>query len=107
MRSTRLRLDGVSVGPDHIGANDVSYADVFVVVRDDHALPAPSDWEVTLRTGSDHAIAPGQYELRLDAADGTVLRGAAVLRFTDGRRHLFRGDGDLDGFVDEGMIEGS
>lgn len=106
MRSTRRRLEAVSVGSEVIEGEAAAYADVFVVVRDDHALPGPSDWEVTLRTGSDHPLVPGRYVLRLDAADGSVMCGAAVLRYSDGRRHLFRGDGDLVGFVDEGTIEG-
>ena len=33
--------------------------------------------------------------------DGSRLSGRALLRFSDGRRHLFRGDGTLAGYVDE------
>ena len=98
MRSTRVLVGRMQVGDDHVAADDVSYADVFVVVRDGESAPGPNDWEVTLQTSSDHRLAPGEHELRLDALDGSRLEGRALLRFSDGIRHLFRGDGHLAGF---------
>ncbi|QGG95383.1 hypothetical protein [Actinomarinicola tropica] len=106
MRSTRLALDRLAVGADAIDAEEISYADVFVVVREGARDPGPSDWEVTIRTVHARDLVAGRHELVMQAADGTVLRGAAVLRFTDGRRHLLRGDDPLDGFVDTGPTAG-
>lgn len=77
----------------------ITYADVFVVVREGEAGPGPNDWEVTLQTCAEHHLLPGEHVLAIDAADGAHLRGRALLRFSDGTRHLFRGDGSLSGFV--------
>jgi hypothetical protein len=76
----------------------LGYADVFVVVREGESGPGPNDWEVTVRTPSAHPLEPGLHVLELDALDGSRLSGRALLRFSDGRRHLFRGDGDLVGY---------
>ena len=74
---------------------------MFVVVREGEAGPGPNDWEVTLQTCGEHHLPPGEHVLRIDATDGSHLQGRALLRFSDGTRHLFRGDGRLAGFVDE------
>lgn len=100
MRQTRLVVDRMAVGADAFEPDDITYADVFVVVRDGATGPAPTDWEVTLRTLHRCTVTPGRHQLVMSAADGTILRGAAVLRFSDGHRHLFRGDDDLSGFTD-------
>jgi hypothetical protein len=92
------------VGGAHDGAETdfpadaISYADVFVVVRDGEDRPGPNDWEVTLQTSDDHHLDPGEHILRIEAMDGSVLSGRALLRFSDGTRHLFRGDGRLRGY---------
>ena len=86
----RLQVDGDLVA--------LGYADVFVVVREGEAGPGPNDWEVTVRTPSSHRLEPGAHVLELDALDGSRYSGRALLRFSDGRRHLFRGDGDLVGY---------
>ena len=83
-----------------LGMAALAYADVFVVVREGEAGPGPNDWEVTLQTVDDHHLQPGEHDLRLEALDGSALTGRALLRFSDGTRHLFRGDGHLAGFVD-------
>jgi len=84
-------VDGVPVSFD--------YGDVFVVVREGDDAPGRSDWEAQLRTEQYHRLRLSRCELALTAPDGTCLRGAAVVRFSDGHRHLFRGDDDLQGFV--------
>lgn len=76
-----------------------SYADVFVVIRDGAAVPGPNDWEVTAQSEGSVAIEPGEHVLQLEGLDGTTLTGRALLRFCDGTRVLFRGDGHLAGFV--------
>jgi hypothetical protein len=98
VRSTRVLVERLSVGDDDVAADEIAYADVFVVVRDGESAPGPSDWEVTLQTSSGHRLRPGGHDLRLDAHDGSRLEGRALLRFSDGTRHLFRGDGHLAGF---------
>ena len=83
-------LDGLPV--------DCGYADVFVVVRDESDAPGPTDWEAQVHTDQYLRVAPARHELAFRIADGSELRGTAIVRFSDGHRHLFRGDDDLDGF---------
>lgn len=87
--------DRLTVDADEL---DVTYADVFVVVREGETGPGPNDWEVTAQTRGGRRLAPGEYDLVVEALDGTTLSGRALLRFGDGRRYLFRGDGTLSGF---------
>jgi hypothetical protein len=109
VRSTRLLVGqitaGVVGGPQDgaeavFDADAITYADVFVVVREGESAPGPNDWEVTLQTSSEHRLPAGEHDLRIEAMDGSRLSGRALLRFSDGTRHLFRGDGHLTGFVD-------
>jgi hypothetical protein len=86
---TELSVDGVLL--------EIDYADVFVVVREGADGPADTDWEVNLTSRDRVRVEPGRHGLHACSADGQVLRGDAALRFSDGRRHLFRGDGALDG----------
>jgi hypothetical protein len=76
---------------------DVSYADVFVVLRDGDARPGPNDWEATVRTADRQHFPPGTYELQGETLDDVAISGHAVLRFSDGQQHHFRGDGELGG----------
>ncbi len=100
------RVTAGVVGGAHDGAeadfdaDAITYADVFVVVREGETGPGPNDWEVTLQTSGDRHLPPGEHDLRIEAMDGSVLSGRALLRFSDGTRHLFRGDGRLTGYVD-------
>lgn len=88
--ASRLDLDGLPVS--------VSQAGVFVVIRDGETGPGPTDWEVNATTETSHPVELARHDLAVHIPDGTILRGPAIVRFSDGRRHLFRGDGDLDGF---------
>jgi hypothetical protein len=94
MQSWRLLAATLAVDEVRL---EVSYADLFVVLREGDTRPGPNDWEATVRTNERQHLRPGTYELRVDTPDGLVLRGQAVLRFSDGHQHLFRGDGDLAG----------
>jgi hypothetical protein len=94
MRSWRILVSNVAVNEVAI---DVAYADVFVVLREGDERPGPNDWEATVRTADRQHFAPGTYELRADTIDDHPIGGHAVLRFSDGHHHHFRGDGDLDG----------
>ncbi|MET0729530.1 MAG: hypothetical protein ABWZ76_14655 [Acidimicrobiales bacterium] len=94
MRSWRLLASALAINGTPVEA---SYADIFVVVRDGEIDPGPNDWEVTVRTADSQHLPPGTYELRIHTSDGLVLSGHALLRFSDGYQHLFRGDGRLDG----------
>ena len=108
VRSTRVLVGhmtaGVVGGADDgaqavFDADAIAYADVFVVVREGEPGPGPNDWEVTLQTTGEHRLPAGEHDLRLEALDGSSLSGRALLRFSDGTRHLFRGDGRLTGFT--------
>jgi len=91
---SHVDLDGVPV--------EFDYADVFVVVRDGADAPSSTDWEAQLRTEQFQRITPARHDLALTAPDGTCMRGAAIVRFSDGHRHLFRGDAALEGFERHG-----
>lgn len=88
--ASRVDLDGLPV--------EAGYADVFVVVRDGADQPGPTDWEAQVHTDQYLSVAPARHDLAFSVPDGSVLRGAAIVRFSDGHRHLFRGDAELDGF---------
>jgi hypothetical protein len=94
MRSWRLLLHDVAINEIDV---DVSYADVFVVLRDEDVEPGPNDWEATVRTPDHQHFPPGTYELRGGTIDDVSLSGHAVLRFSNGHQHHFRGDGHLGG----------
>lgn len=88
---THAEIDGIPV--------DVDYGDVFVVLRAaEDRTPEPTDWEAQLRTPGLHRVTQSLHQLTLTSPDGVVYRGEVITRFTDGRRHLFRGNGFLDGF---------
>lgn len=91
--ASRADVDGAPI--------EFSYADVFVVLRDGAPFPASTDWEAQIHTDRTVPITQSRHDLSFQIADGSCLRGSAIVRFTDGHRHLFRGDGDLDGFVRE------
>ena len=97
MRSWRVLLHEVAINEIDV---EVSYADVFVVLRDHEAEPGPNDWEATVRTPERQHFAPGTYEVRGGTVDDVSLSGHAVLRFSDGHQHHFRGDGHLGGVED-------
>lgn len=88
--ANRVDIDGLPV--------EFGYADVFVVVRDGEDRPGPTDWEAQVHTDAPMRVAPARHDLAFTIADGTHLRGVAIVRFSDGRRHLFRGDAELEGF---------
>lgn len=88
--ASHVDLDGLPV--------DIGYADVFVVVREGDEKPGPTDWEAQFHTEHFVTVDLARHDLAFDVPDGTTLRGTAIVRFTDGHRHLFRGDDDLHGF---------
>lgn len=98
MESYRILLHHVDIDGMPV---EFDYGDVFVVVREGREDPAETDWEVHLRTDQYHRIRPARHDLALTQVDGVCLRGAAIVRFSDGYRHLFRGDAALRGFVRE------
>jgi hypothetical protein len=95
VRTTRLLLERLLVNGREVVT---SYADVFVVLRDESGVPGPNDWEVTARSPDAVALEPGKHRLQLVGLDGTTFSGQAFLRFSDGNRLLFRGDDQLSGF---------
>jgi hypothetical protein len=97
MRSTRMLVGRLTSDDDEL---DVAYADVFVVVREGESGPGANDWEVTVTSQEPKRLEPGSHELVFETLEGERLTGRALLRFSDGRRHLFRGDGHLVGYTD-------
>jgi len=96
MRSTRMLVGRLTSDDDEL---DVAYADVFVVVREGESGPGANDWEVTVTSEEPKRLEPGSHELVFETLEGERLTGRALLRFSDGRRHLFRGDGHLVGYT--------
>lgn len=94
MRSWRLLVSEVAINEIDV---QVAYADVFVVLREGDHEPGPNDWEATVRTRDRQHFPPGTYELRARTADDVSVSGHALLRFSDGHHHHFRGDGPLGG----------
>lgn len=86
----KVSVDGVPVPS--------TYADVYVVVRDGADGPGPQDWEVQVRTDQREHLRAARHDLGLTVAGGHQLLGPAIVRFSDGHRHLLRGDGELLGF---------
>lgn len=94
MKSWRLLLSALAINEIAV---EVDYADVFVVLREGDEAPGDTDWEATVRTSQRQHFPPGTYELRGATPDDVDLSGHALLRFSDGHQHHFRGDGHLGG----------
>lgn len=97
MRSWRVLASELAINEIPVPTD---YADVFVVLRDGDDQPGPNDWEATVRTAERQHFPPGTYELAMHTADDVSLSGHAILRFSDGHQHHFRGDGELGGVHD-------
>ncbi|MGK2949886.1 MAG: hypothetical protein ACSLFP_15045 [Acidimicrobiales bacterium] len=94
MRSWRVLASELAINEIPVTAD---YADVFVVLREGDEQPGPNDWEATVRTAERQHFPPGTYELQMRTPDDVSLSGHAILRFSDGHHHHFRGDGELGG----------
>jgi hypothetical protein len=55
------------------------------------------DWELIHRSSERYVIKQEPYDLEMVGPDGT-FSGPAILVRSDGRSHVFRGVGKLDGF---------
>ena len=87
IRFGHLRLNGIAV--------DVRYGDLLVALDDSSAQ---LDWEVVVATTDVLDLEPMSYDVHIETGDRRQLWGAGVLVRTDGRAHVFRGGGKLDGF---------
>lgn len=94
MRSIRVLLEAATVGGAEI---PLQQGHLHVVLREGDAVPGPTDWEVLLVTEETTDVRPGAHIVALVTADEHRLRGRALVRFSDGHRHLLRGDDDLGG----------
>lgn len=55
------------------------------------------DWELVHRSSRRHPLKQEPYDLEMEGPDGRFC-GPAILVRSDGRSHVFRGVGRLDGF---------
>jgi hypothetical protein len=94
VRSCRVAIEECSVDERWL---DLGWSQLFLVVRDEQTGPGPNDWEANVTTPEGDRLEPGEHVLRLRLADTHVVSGRALLRYSDGRHHLFRGDGALAG----------
>ena len=93
MRSWKLAIDAAVLDGERL---DLQHAELLVVLREGDERPGATDWELNVVTADRRRVAPGIHVVRLDA-DEHHLTGRAVVRFSDGHRHLLRGDDHLDG----------
>ena len=87
IRFGHLRLNGVPV--------DVRYGDLLVAQDDASPL---LDWEVVLATRQPLQLAQASYDVHIETADCGQLWGSGVLVRSDGKAHVLRGSGGLNGF---------
>jgi hypothetical protein len=55
------------------------------------------DWELIYQSAHNHRLRPEPYDLEMVGPEGR-FGGPAILVRSDGRSHVFRGVGTLDGF---------
>ncbi|MFN0026902.1 MAG: hypothetical protein ACKV2O_06945 [Acidimicrobiales bacterium] len=89
-RFSHLCLNGVPVG--------VHYGDLLVA-QDEVATAV--DWEVVLTTTDELRLEPASYDVHIEVGEDRQLWGPGLLVRSDGRAHVFRGGGALDGFSSE------
>ena len=86
-RFGHMRLNGIPV--------NVRYGDLLVAQND---CNEQLDWEVVVKTTDRLTLEPSAYDVHVETSEDRQLWGAGVLVRTDGRAHVFRGGGTLDGF---------
>ncbi len=86
-RFDHLRLNGVPV--------DVHYGDLLVA-KDEASSTV--DWEVVVTTMVTLHLEQAAYDVHMETPDHRQLWGSGLLVRSDGRAHVFRGGGALDGF---------
>lgn len=91
MRHTRIRFDRLQLNGVPV---DVRYGDLLVA--QDECAQRP-DWEVVVSTFDRLELEPRAYDVHMESS-GRQLWGPGVLVRSDGRAHVFRGGGVLDGF---------
>ena len=89
-RFDHLRLNGVPV--------EVRYGDLLVA-QDESSVSI--DWEVVVTTADRLQLEPAAYDVHLETWEDRQLWGPGLLVRSDGRAHVFRGGGRLDGFSAE------
>ena len=94
MRSWKLAIGAAALDGERL---DLERAELLVVVREGDDRPGPTDWELNVITVERRRVTPGIHAVRLDTAGGEELTGRAIVRFSDGHRHLLRGDDHLLG----------
>jgi hypothetical protein len=68
--------------------------DLLVAANDENE---DLDWELIYRSSEHWRLRPEPYDLEMEGPGGRFL-GPAILVRSDGRSHVFRGVGTLDGF---------
>ena len=93
-RFSHLRLNGVPVGVHYGG---------LLVAQDEAAVAV--DWEVVVTTVDELHLEPASYdvhvEVGVEVGEDRQMWGPGLLVRSDGRAHVFRGGGALDGFSTE------
>lgn len=87
IRFGHLRLNGVPV--------EVRYGDLLVAQDESAEL---MDWEVVVATTDRLELPMSAYDVHIETAELRQLWGPGLLVRSDGRAHVFRGGGTLDGF---------
>lgn len=92
-RFSHLRLNGVPV--------PVHYGDLLVAQSE---VASSVDWEVVVSTIDELHLEPAPYDVHVETAEARQLWGQGLLVRSDGRAHVFRGGGALDGFRAEDFL---
>lgn len=87
IRFEHLQINGVPV--------EVRYGDLLIA-KDDCAQLL--DWEVVVSTRDRLELQMSAYDVHMETGDARQLWGPGLLVRSDGRAHVFRGGGALDGF---------
>ena len=92
MRHKRIRIDHLRINGIPV---DLRYGDLLVA-QDDCAVDL--DWEVVVSSREPLALEMSAYDVHMETFEARQLWGPGLLVRSDGRAHVFRGGGALDGF---------
>jgi hypothetical protein len=95
VRHKRIRFDHFLLNGVPV---EVRYGDLLIAQDECAEL---MDWEVVVSTRDVLELAMSPYDVHMETHDARQLWGPGLLVRSDGKSHVFRGGGTLDGFSAE------